>query len=175
MPPGSTGAAAHARAGALSYVLSFVNVGIYWNNHHHLLKTVERVSGSGALGEPHLLFWLSLLPVVDQLDGREPRSRRSPSPSTASCSLPRARATTCSSRAIIAAAPGDESLLESAIGRDPKGVASVVLYAVRIALCAVSRWAAVAIYVVVAVMWLVPDRRLATTIEQAVSDDAADA
>ncbi len=174
VPSGPTGADLRTLApGLLSYVLSFVNVGIYWNNHHHLLKTVERVSGAVLWANLNLLFWLSLLPVSTNWMAKNSFATL-PVAVYGIVLLAAGASYYVLSRSIIAAAPGDESLLESAIGRDPKGVASVVLYAVGIALCAVSRWAAVAVYVVVAVMWLVPDRRLAATIEHAVSDEAAD-
>jgi uncharacterized membrane protein len=153
--------------GLLSYVLSFVNLGIYWNNHHHLLKTVERVTGAVLWSNLVLLFWLSLLPVSTAWMARN-HFATLPVAVYGVVLLLAGASYYLLSRAIIAAAPrASTSILGSAIGRDPKGVVSVALYAVGVALSAASRWAALALYVVVAVMWLVPDRRLASTIEDA--------
>jgi uncharacterized membrane protein len=159
VPNGST--AADLRSvwpGLLCYVLSFVNVGIYWNNHHHLLKTVERVTGAVLWANLVLLFWLSLLPVSTAWLART-HFAALPVGVYGVVLLCAGTSYYVLERAIIAAAP-PHSRLETAVGRDPKGVASMVIYAVAIGVSVVSRWAAFALYVVVAVMWLVPDRRL---------------
>jgi uncharacterized membrane protein len=161
--PGGSSAASLRTAvpGVLCYVLSFVNVGIYWNNHHHLLKTVERVSASVLWANLGLLFWLSLLPIATAWMSRNHFA--SLPVAVYGCVLLAAGASYyVLERAIIFSNP-QGSRLEAAVGRDAKGVASMVIYATGVAVCVVSRWAAVALYVVVAVMWLVPDRRLAPT------------
>jgi uncharacterized membrane protein len=164
IPASSTSGALRSMwPGLLCYVLSFLYVGIYWNNHHHLLKTVERVTGAVLWANLGLLFWLSLLPIATAWMAQNHFA-----------SLPVAIygvvlfAAGVSyyllERAIIAAARGT-SRLAQAVGRDPKGIASMVLYAVGIAVCAASRWAAFSLYVVVAILWLIPDRRLASSLE----------
>jgi len=150
--------------GLLCYILSFVNVGIYWNNHHHLSKMVERVTGAVLWANLGLLFWLSLLPVATAWMSRNHFA--SLPVAIYGCVLLGAGASYyVLERAIIFAGP-DESKLERAVGRDRKGIASVVIYAVAVGVSVVSSWAAFALYVVVAIMWLVPDRRLAPVIEE---------
>ncbi len=165
IPAGSTSGALRSMwPGLLCYVLSFVNVGIYWNNHHHLLKTVERVTASVLWANLGLLFWLSLLPIATAWMSRNHFA--SLPVGVYGCVLLGAGVSYyVLERAIIAASPG-RSWLGAAVGRDPKGIASVVIYVVAIAVCVVSRWAAFALYVAVAIMWLIPDRRLAETIEE---------
>jgi uncharacterized membrane protein len=165
IPTGSSEAALRSVwPGLLCYVLSFVNVGIYWNNHHYLLKTVERVTGSVLWANLGLLFWLSLLPIATAWMSRN-RFASLPVAVYGCVLLAAGVSYYVLGRTIIAASPGD-SRLSAAVGRDAKGVASMVIYAVAIAVCVVSRWAAFAMYVAVAVMWLVPDRRLAPMIEE---------
>jgi len=144
--------------GLLAYILSFVNVGIYWNNHHHLLKTVERVTGAVLWANLVLLFFLSLLPISTSWMARN-HFAALPVAVYGVVLLCAGISYYVLERTIIAAAPG--ARLETAVGRDPKGIASVVIYAVAVALSVVARWVAFGLYVVVAVMWLVPDRRLA--------------
>jgi uncharacterized membrane protein len=168
IPAGSSsGALRSVWPGLLCYVLSFVNVGIYWNNHHHLLKTVERVTGSVLWANLGLLFWLSLLPIATAWMSRN-HFASLPVAIYGCVLLGAGISYYVLERAIIAASPG-RSRLGEAVGRDPKGVASMVLYVVAIAVCVVSRWAAFAIYVAVAIMWLVPDQRLTATIEDEVA------
>jgi uncharacterized membrane protein len=145
--------------GLLCYVLSFVNVGIYWNNHHHLLKTVERVSGGVLWANLVLLFWLSLLPISTAWMARN--SFATLPVAIYGCVLLLAGISYYVLERVIIAANPSGSRLEASVGRDAKGVASVVIYAVGVAVSALSRWVALALYVVVAVMWLIPDRRLA--------------
>jgi uncharacterized membrane protein len=165
IPTGSSEAALRSVwPGLLCYVLSFVNVGIYWNNHHHLLKTVERVTGAVLWANLGLLFWLSLLPIATAWMSRNHFA--SLPVAVYGCVLLLAGVSYyVLERAIIAASP-QGSRLASAVGRDAKGIASMVIYAVAVAVCVLSRWLALAMYVSVAVMWLVPDRRLAPTIEE---------
>jgi uncharacterized membrane protein len=171
--PGGSGAHALRAVvpGILSYVLSFVNIGIYWNNHHHLLRTVERITGAVLWANLNLLFWLSLIPVATEWMARN-HFATLPVGVYGTVLLCAGASYYLLARTIIAASPApDASILASAIGRDPKGIVSVVLYAIAIATTLASRWVALGIYVVVAVMWLVPDRRLAATIELGAPSD----
>jgi len=149
----------------LCYVLSFVYVGIYWNNHHHMLHAVKRVSGGVLWANLHLLFWLSLFPFVTGWMG-ENSFAAIPTALYGAVLLMAATAYWILARALIAV-EGKESVLAKAIGRDRKGVLSIVLYAVAIPLAFVSRWPALAIFVLVALMWLVPDRRIERVLPQA--------
>jgi len=142
----------------LSYVLSFVYIGIYWSNHHHMLHAVSRVSGRILWANLHLLFWLSLLPFATGWAG-ENHFSAVPSMLYGAVLLMAAIAYRLLQNAIIAS-QGAESLLRRAVGRDLKGRGSIVLYAVAIAGAAVHAWIALAVYVLVAGIWLVPDRRI---------------
>ena len=149
----------------LCYVLSFVYVGIYWNNHHHMLHAAKRVSGGVLWANLHLLFWLSLFPFVTGWMG-ENNFGAVPTALYGGVLLMAATAYWILARALIAV-EGAESVLAKAIGRDRKGVLSIVLYAVAIPLAFVGRWAALGIFVLVALMWLVPDRRIERVLPQA--------
>jgi uncharacterized membrane protein len=142
----------------LSYVLSFIYVGIYWNNHHHMLHATHKVSGSVLWANLHLLFWLSLLPFVTGWMG-ENHFAALPTALYGGVLMMAGVAYWILARTIIAT-DGQQSLLATAIGKDRKGIASVLLYALAIPLSFVSQWLAQAIYVGVALMWLVPDRRI---------------
>ena len=148
----------------LSYVLSFIYVGIYWNNHHHLLHTSTRVTGLTLWANLHLLFWLSLFPVATGWMGE---NHFAPVPSAAYgvVLLMAALAYWILQRAIIAA-DGSESVLRRAIGGDWKGNLSPVLYVAAIASTFWSKWIAQAIYVFVALIWLIPDRRIEHALEK---------
>ena len=148
----------------LCYVLSFVYVGIYWNNHHHMLHATRRVSGGVLWANLHLLFWLSLFPFVTGWMG-ENSFAAIPTALYGGVLLMAATAYWILARALIAA-EGAESVLARAIGRDRKGVLSIVLYAVAIPLAFVGRWPALGIFVLVALMWLVPDRRIERVLPQ---------
>jgi uncharacterized membrane protein len=142
----------------LSYVLSFIYVGIYWNNHHHMLHATHKVSGGMLWANLHLLFWLSLLPFVTGWMG-ENHFAALPTALYGGVLMMAGVAYWILARTIIAT-DGHESLLAAAIGKDRKGIASVLLYALAIPLAFVSQWLAQAIYVGVALIWLVPDRRI---------------
>ena len=142
----------------LSYVLSFLYVGIYWSNHHHMLHTCERVSGPILWGNLHLLFWLSLFPVTTAWMG-EYHNAAAPSALYGAVLLMAAIAYWILQQLIIAA-QGSESLLKRAIGADWKGKLSPVLYAAGIAAAFWSPRISQAAYLFVAVLWLVPDRRI---------------
>jgi uncharacterized membrane protein len=142
----------------LSYVLSFIYVGIYWNNHHHLLHTVKRVSGGVLWANLHLLFWLSLLPFASGWMGE---NHFTPLPSALyGVVLMMAGAAYWILQRRIIITDGMDSLLAKAIGKDFKGNISVVGYVLAIPLSFLNVWIAQAIYVGIALLWLVPDRRI---------------
>jgi uncharacterized membrane protein len=142
----------------LSYVLSFAYLGIYWNNHHHMLHTVQKVSGPILWANLHLLFWLSLIPFATGWMG-ENRFAALPTALYGVALLMPAIAYVVLQQMIIAA-QGPDSVLKRAIGSDWKGKASAILYAVAIPTAFWSRWVSLSIYVLVALIWLVPDRRI---------------
>ena len=143
----------------LSYVLSFVYVGIYWNNHHHMLHAVRQVDGATLWANLHLLFWLSLFPFATGWMG-ENHFAAMPSALYGGVLLMAAIAYWILVVTIIGE-EGADSLLAKAVGKDFKGKLSAAAYAVAIVLCfAFQQWAAQAIYVLVALIWLIPDRRI---------------
>jgi len=142
----------------LSYTLSFVFLAIYWNNHHHLLQAVERVDGRVLWANMHLLFWLSLVPFVTAWMG-ENKFAAWPMAVYGSVLVMAGVAYFILVRALIAV-HGLDSKLAQAVQRDFKGKISVVLYMIAIPLAFVSSWLAGGLYVLVAVIWLVPDRRI---------------
>jgi TMEM175 potassium channel family protein len=142
----------------LSYVLSFVYIGIYWNNHHHMLHTIRSVTGGMLWANLHLLFWLSLFPFVTGWVGHD---HISPAPMALyGAVLLLAAIAYFILQQVIIFSQGRDSLLRRAIGRDLKGKISPVLYAVSIPAAFYQTWIAAGIYVFVALMWLVPDRRI---------------
>jgi len=141
-----------------SYVLSFVNVGIYWNNHHHLFQAVHRIDGRVLWANLHLLFWLSLIPFATAWMG-ENNFAAQPVALYGVMLLLAACAYTLLTRALLPLHDRD-SALAVALGRDLKGKISLGLYAVAIPLALVSAGLACALYVLVAVIWFVPDRRI---------------
>jgi uncharacterized membrane protein len=142
----------------LSYVLSFVFIGIYWNNHHHMLHAVRRINGSVLWANLHLLFWLSLVPLVTDWMG-ENHVAAVPVALYGSVLFMAGLAYSILCRALIAC-EGKDSLLAAALGRDYKGRASVIIYAIAVPLSFVNPWIAIGLYVLVAVMWFIPDRRI---------------
>jgi uncharacterized membrane protein len=142
----------------LFYMLSFVFIGIYWNNHHHLLRAARRVSGEVMWANLHLLFWLSLIPVLTEWIGEHYRES-APAATYGLVCLGAAMAFTILTLAIIRA-DGSDSRVARAIGRDFKGRVSLAVYAAATGLAFVSPWIAYALFASVAVMWFVPDRRL---------------
>lgn len=146
----------------LSYVLSFVFVGIYWNNHHHLLQAIRHVDGRVLWANLHLLFWLSLIPFVTAWMG-ENQFAPWPVALYGVVLLFAGLAYFILARVLIAA-HGSDSVLATALGRDSKGKVSLVVYAAAIPLAFVSSWLACGLYVLVAIMWLVPDRRIEKTL-----------
>jgi uncharacterized membrane protein len=142
----------------LSYVLSFIYIAIYWNNHHHLMHTATKVSGGVLWANMHLLFWLSLMPFATAWLG-EMQFAKAPTALFGVALLMPAIAYTILVRTLIAN-EGPGSTLERAIGSDTKGWLSLACYASGIALAFVAPWISNALYVAVALMWLVPDRRI---------------
>jgi uncharacterized membrane protein len=143
---------------ALSYVLSFVYVGIYWNNHHHMLHACRRISGAVLWANLHLLFWLSLLPFATGWMG-ENHFAAAPSALYGVVLLMAAIAYWLLQQTIIAA-EGSDSMLARAVGRDWKGKASPLVYIAAIGLSFWSSWLPALLYVLAALLWLVPDRRI---------------
>ncbi len=139
------------------YVLSFVFIAIYWNNHHHLLRATTRISAAVMWANMLLLFWLSLIPVVTEWLHDFYRYRL-PAASFGIVALAAAFSYTALVRAIIRA-NGRDSLVGTAISSDRKGNVSLVIYAAGVGLAFVNVWIAYALYAAVAVMWLIPDRR----------------
>jgi TMEM175 potassium channel family protein len=142
----------------LSYVLSFIYLGIYWSNHHHLLHAVRHVNGRILWANLHLLFWLSLIPFVTGWMG-ENHFAAWPVAFYGAVLLFAAIAYFILTRVLIAY-HGRDSTLAKALGKDFKGKVSVLFYAGAIPLSFVNSWLACALYVLVAVMWLIPDRRI---------------
>lgn len=142
----------------LSYVLSFVYIGIYWNNHHHMLHTMHRVNGGILWANLHLLFWLSLFPISTAWMG-ENHFSAAPTALYGFVLLMAAVAYWLLQGTIIAS-QGQDSLLKHAIGNDFKGKSSMLFYLGAIPLAFASPWISGAIYVLVAAMWLIPDRRI---------------
>ena len=148
----------------LSYVLSYVYVGIYWNNHHHLLHSTQHVSAGILWANLHLLFWLSLFPFATAWMG-ENHFAATPTAIYGVVLLMAAMAYWVLQRAIISR-QGRESLLAAAIGRDWKGNLSPVLYLLAIPLAFVSPWLANGLFVLVAALWFIPDRRIERALAQ---------
>ena len=142
----------------VSYVLSYVYVGIYWNNHHHMLHATRTINGPILWANLHLLFWLSLVPFVTGWMG-ENHFAAIPVALYGVVLLMSAISYYLLSRCIIRH-EGNESLLGTVVGRDFQGKISVVIYVAAIALCFVNRWIAIALYYFVAFLWFVPDRRI---------------
>jgi uncharacterized membrane protein len=142
----------------LSYLLSFVFLGIYWNNHHHLLQAARRVTGRVLWANLHLLFWLSLIPFVTSWMG-ENHLAALPVAAYGVVLLCAGVAYYILSRSLIAL-HSEDSALAAAVGADFKGKISIWIYVLAIALSFLSPWLACVLYVVVAVIWLVPDRRI---------------
>jgi uncharacterized membrane protein len=146
----------------LTYVLSFVYLGIYWNNHHHMLLLTSEVGGLVLWANLHLLFWLSLVPFTTAWMG-ENHFAQTPVVAYGIVLLAAGVAYFALQTAIIRK-QGSESALAAALGRDMKGKASPVIYVAGIALAFANRWIGLALYVVVALMWLIPDRRVERTV-----------
>ncbi len=153
----------------LAYVLSFVVIAIYWNNHHHMLYLTDRITGGILWANLHLLFWLSLMPFVTGWMGE---NHFAPLPTALyGAVLLFAGVAYYILEQTIIRSQGASSRLRDAVGDDTKGVISVVLYAVAIPLAFLNQLLSDAIYVVVALMWLVPDRRIEQRFEAAAEEE----
>ena len=159
VPEGGTWSDLHAELPVLlAYVLSFVYLGIYWNNHHHMLQAIGRVSGATLWANLHLLFWLSLVPFATAWMSE---NHFPPAPTAAyGMVLLAAALAYYLLQHMLLRVGGENSLLGAAIGRDVKGKLSPLLYCLGIGLSFANRWLGVAVYVAVALMWLAPDRRV---------------
>ena len=142
----------------VSYVLSFIYVAIYWNNHHHMLELVQRINGACLWANMFLLFWLSLVPFATGWMGETHFATWPTALYGATLLLP-AISYTLLQRVLIAAHP-DNARLGAAIGRDTKGKFSLLIYATGIAVALYNPWISLALYTLVALIWLVPDRRI---------------
>ncbi len=142
----------------LAYVLSFVNIGIYWNNHHHLLHAATHISGGVLWANLHLLFWLSLVPFFTAWMG-ENHFQALPTAAYGVVLLLSAIAYMILARALINA-QGKGGQLDQAIGRDLKGKLPLLLYGLAVPAAFVQTWIAYGLYITVALMWLIPDRRI---------------
>lgn len=149
----------------LSYVLSFVYLGIYWNNHHHMLHTVQTVTGPMLWANLHLLFWLSLIPFATGWMG-ENHFASAPSALYGAVLMMAAIAYVILQQLIIAS-QGPNSILQKAVRGDWKGKLSAVLYAAAILLAFWFKWISLGLYVVVALLWLIPDRRIENALRSA--------
>jgi len=147
----------------LGYLLSFVYLGIYWNNHHHMLHTCRKVTGPILWANLHLLFWLSLIPFVTGWLG-EHHASALPTALYGLILLMAALAYTVLQRTIIAS-QGRQSLLKAAVGEDWKGKVSLLLYLTAIPMAFTFEWVSDGLYVLVALIWLIPDRRIESVLD----------
>ena len=155
-----------------AYLLAFVNVGLFWNNHHHLMHLVNEVDGRVLWANHALLFWLSLVPFVIRWIG-EGGVTAGPIAAYGIVLLMAALSYGMLERSIVAV-DADSSDLERAIGKGRKELASLILYGGGIALAFIWVWAAIGCFVVVAAMWIVPDRRVEVTLEEKGEEDGED-
>jgi uncharacterized membrane protein len=148
----------------LSYILSFIYIGIYWNNHHHMLQVTQKVNGGILWANLHLLFWLSLVPFVTAWVG-ENHFESAPMALYGLVLLMAGLSYTILQNVIIRS-EGKDSILKAAIGRDWKGALSLVLYVTAIVFSYYINWISATLYVGVALIWLIPDRRIECEIEK---------
>jgi uncharacterized membrane protein len=147
----------------VSYILSFIYLGIYWNNHHHMLHTVKKVNGGILWANLHLLFWLSLIPFVTGWMGE---NSFAPAPvALYGLILLMSAIAYYILKTQILLTHGKDSLLSKALGKDLKGKISPILYLIAVASTFINQWIAGSIYIIVALMWLIPDKRIERTIE----------
>jgi uncharacterized membrane protein len=150
----------------LTYILSFIYLGIYWNNHHHMLQATRHVNGKVLWANLHLLFWLSLVPFTTGWMG-ENHFASLPTAVYGAVLLFSAIAYTILQSTLVAHHKGENAELISAVGRDLKGKISVVVYAAAIPLAFVNQWISDCLYILVAAIWLVPDTRIESRIDSA--------
>jgi uncharacterized membrane protein len=151
----------------LTYVLSFVYLGIYWNNHHHMLYVTDQINGKILWANMHLLFWLSLIPFVTGWMGE---NHFAPLPTAVyGAVLLAASIAYYILQKLIIAQQGPTSKLKAAVGKDIKGKLSPIIYILAIALAFVNQWVSDGLYVLVALMWLIPDRRIESKLNEPVT------
>ncbi|HEX5733949.1 MAG TPA: TMEM175 family protein [Blastocatellia bacterium] len=151
----------------LTYVLSFIYLGIYWNNHHHMFHATERINGKILWANMNLLFWLSLIPFTTGWMGE---NHFAPLPTAVyGVVLLLAAVSYTILQALIIAQQGEHSKLEEAVGKDRKGKLSMLFYIMAIPLAFVNQWISDGLYVLVALMWLVPDRRIESKLDEPVN------
>lgn len=146
----------------LSYVLSFIYIGIYWNNHHHMLHSMTKVNGKILWANLHLLFWLSLVPFATGWMGENHFAK--PTLTLYGVTLLMSAIAYWILQNVIVASQGENSLLKKAIVKDYKGKASPILYTIGIVFSFYSEWFSLGVYAFVEIMWLVPDKRIERTI-----------
>jgi uncharacterized membrane protein len=148
----------------LTYVLSFIYIGIYWNNHHHMLYATDKINGKILWANMHLLFWLSLVPFTTGWMGE---NHFAPLPTAVyGAVLLLAAIAYYILQQLIIAQQGKHSKLEAAVGKDIKGKISPLVYIVAIPLAFVNQWLSDGLYVLVALMWLIPDRRIESKLSE---------
>jgi uncharacterized membrane protein len=153
----------------LAYVLSFVYLGIYWNNHHHMLYVTEQINGKILWANMHLLFWLSLVPFVTGWMGE---NHFAPLPTAVYGAVMLASSIAYYVlQNMIMAQQGTNSRLRAAVGKDLKGKLSPLLYAAAILLAFVNQWVSDGLYVLVALIWLIPDRRIESGLHEAAPEN----
>ncbi len=140
-----------------SYVMSFIYIGIYWNNHHHLLHVTENISGIALWANLHLLFWLSLIPFVTGWLGENEQAALPTA--LYGVVLLMAAVAWIVLQTVLASCQEENARLNAAVGKDWKGKLSLALYVVGIGFAFIMPWASIAIYVLVATIWFIPDRR----------------
>ena len=151
----------------LTYVLSFIYLGIYWNNHHHMFQATDRINGKILWANMNLLFWLSLIPFTTGWMGE---NHFAPLPTAIyGVVLLLAAVSYTVLLTLIIAQQGEHSKLAEAVGRDRKGKLSMLLYIVAIPLAFVNQWISDGLYVLVALMWLVPDRRIESKLDESLT------
>ena len=151
----------------LTYVLSFIYLGIYWNNHHHMFHATDRINGKILWANMNLLFWLSLIPFTTGWMGE---NHFAPLPTSAyGVVLLLAALSYTILQTLIISHQGEHSKLEEAVGKDSKGKLSMLLYIVAIPLAFVNQWISDGLYILVALMWLVPDRRIESKLDESVT------
>lgn len=153
----------------LSYVLSFIYIGIYWNNHHHMMHAAKTINGKILWANMHLLFWLSLIPFVTGWMG-ENHFTKWPIAFYGFVLFMNALAYTLLAKLLIKH-HGPESILGKAIGKDTKGKISLALYLSAMLMAFVNAWISLAIYVIVAIIWIIPDTRIEKTLMEVESEE----
>jgi uncharacterized membrane protein len=169
---GSFSALSHRVPDLLVYILSFAFIGIYWNNHHHLLRATRHISGGVMWANLHLLFWLSLIPVLTEWVGSTYR-KAWPAATYGIVALAAAMAFMILVKEIVRA-NGQDSAVARAIGSNVKGQISPVIYAAGVGLAFVDPWISYALYAAVSIMWFIPDRRLVGPIPSSTDESSED-